>query len=232
MNRNARTAAALVGFTTLACSLLPGAAPTSPPPLPATAAPTLAPPTEAVSTVPVAPSATPLPAGTGPCQVVATAGFDVYARPSLLADVFGTFSTDFPAESIGSRTADGWLGFEPGVAQAANIGVFRLRWIPPVAPIELSGDCISVPVATWVPAPGICYQMSMGPVEVHAAADPASAVSHTLMIGEFAAITGRTGTGWLFVDGNDGNVAGVVGFIPELEMNANGPCDSIPVLAP
>jgi hypothetical protein len=74
--------------------------------------------------------------------------------------------------------------------------------------------------------------MSMGPVEVHASADPASAVSHTLAVGEFVAVTGQTGTGWLFVDGNDGNVPGILGFIPQLDMNASGPCDSIPVVTP
>jgi hypothetical protein len=173
-----------------------------------------------------------LPSGTGACQVTATTAFDVYSRPSLLADVFGTFSPDFPPETISGRTADGWLGFEPGVAQAANIGVFRLRWILPGSPAALTGDCASVPVEPWVPAPGVCYQMSMGPVEVHTAADPSSAVSHTLDVGEFVAVTGRTPTGWLFVNGDDGNVPGVVGFIAALDMNASGPCDSIPSVSP
>jgi len=50
--------------------------------------------------------------------------------------------------------------------------------------------------------------------------------------GEFVAVTGRTPTGWLFVNGDDGNVPGVVGFIAEMEMNASGPCDSIPTVAP
>jgi hypothetical protein len=74
--------------------------------------------------------------------------------------------------------------------------------------------------------------MSMGPVEVHPSADPASTVSHTLDVGEFVAVTGRTPTGWLFVNGDDGNVAGVVGFIAETEMNASGPCDLIPEISP
>jgi hypothetical protein len=149
-----------------------------------------------------------------------------------LADIFGTFSPEFPPVTISGRTADGWLGFDPGVAQAANIGVFRLRWIPPGAPIALSGDCASVPVEPWVPAPGVCYQMSMGPVEVHTAADPTSAVSHALAVGEFVAVTGRTPTGWLFVNGNDGNLPGVIGFIAAAEMNASGPCELIPETAP
>ncbi|OGT27969.1 MAG: hypothetical protein A2Z17_06550 [Gammaproteobacteria bacterium RBG_16_66_13] len=132
---------------------------------------------------------------------------------------------------ITSRSASGWLGFDPGVPQAANIGVFRQRWIPPDAAVTLTGNCAGLPVESWVPEPGACYEMVMGPVEVHTAADPASAVSHTLIVGEFVAVTGRTATGWLFVNGNDGNVSGVTGFIPELEMNANGPCDSIPVIS-
>lgn len=216
---------AVVALTPLACSL------TAPAPTPTPVPPTPVPPT--VTPVPTElPTVTPLPSGSGPCQATAAADFEVYTRPSLLADVFGTFSTGFPPVTISGRTSDGWLGFDPGVAQAANIGVFRLRWIPPGAPAALTGDCASVPVEPWVPAPGVCYQMSMGPVEVHTAADPASAVSHTLVIEEFVAVKGRTGTGWLFVDGNEGNVPGVIGFIPELEMNVNGPCEAIPVVSP
>lgn len=214
----------------LACSLVPGTAPT---PAPTAVPPPIAVPTvEVISTIPVVPTTVPLPTGTGACTPTATAAFDVYTRPSLLAQVFGTLTPDFPPISIGGRTADGWLGFDPGVAQAANIGVFRLRWIPPGAPVSLSGDCASVPIEPWVPAPGVCYQMSMAPAEVHSAADPTSSVSHTLVMGEFVAVTGETGTGWLFVNGNDGNVPGVIGYIPKAEMNATGPCESIPTVSP
>lgn len=225
-----RTRLAAIGFSStlaaLACSLVP-VAPATP-----TSAPSPEPPAPTSTPEPAATPAPALPTGVGACMATATAAFDVYTRPSLLADVFGVLAPDFGPVTVGGRTADGWLGFDPGVAQAANIGVFRQRWIPPGAPLALSGDCASVPVEAWVPAPGVCYQMSMGPVEVHTAADPASAVSHTLMVGEFVAVTGRTPTGWLFVDGNDGNVPGVVGWIAELEMNVNGPCDSIPQVAP
>lgn len=131
---------------------------------------------------------------------------------------------------ITARSGDGWLGFDPQKAQAANVGIFRVRWIAPDASITLSGDCAGVPVAAWVPQPGVCYEMVMGPVDVHASADPTSAVNATLKVGDFAAILGRTATGWLFVNGYQANTPGVVGFIPELEMNANGPCDSIPTV--
>jgi len=220
---------AMLLVTGLACSLTgTPAAPTttSSPTVPTdTATPSL--PTDTPAPT-VAPAPT-LPAGSGPCEADASVNLDIYTRPSLLADVFGTLGPGLTV-SISGRTADGWLGFDPGVAQAANIGVFRLRWIPPGASVSLTGNCAGVPIESWVPAPGICYQMSMGPVEVHASADPGSAVSHTLIVGEFVAVTGRTATGWLFVNGNQGNVPGVIGFIPELEMNANGPCDSIPTV--
>lgn len=230
MNVGGSPAVAAVAVTLLACTL------------PGQISPTPVEPTSPSATIPAAPTTSPapatvaaptnLPAGSGACEPSATSAFEIYTRPSLTADVFGTFAAGYPAVSITGRTTDGWLGFEPGVAQAANIGVFRLRWMPPGSPITLSGDCASVPIEPWVPSPGVCYQMSMGPVEVHASADPASTVSHTLDVGEFVAVTGRTASGWLFVNGDDGNVAGVVGFIADTEMNASGPCEAIPVVAP
>jgi hypothetical protein len=153
----------------------------------------------------------------------------IYRRPSVQAEVFSSIVLSTP-EEITSRTADDWLGFDPGIAQAANIGIFRLRWIPGDAPIILSGGCAALPVAEWVPKPGVCYEMGMTPVEVYAAAEANSAVQATLAVGDFAAILGKTGTGWLSISGDQGNRPGVVGFIPESEMNVNGPCDSIPTV--
>lgn len=225
MTRRVLPILAMTVLAMLACSL-PTGTPTATP-----APPTPVPPTDAPSAT-LAPTATGLPSGSGACTASALADFDVYDRPSHAADIFGVFTTGFPPARISGRTSDGWLGFDPGVAQAANIGVFRLRWMAPGAPVSLDGDCVSVPIEAWVPQPGVCYQMSMGPVEVHSAADPTSTVAHTLMLEEFVAVTGRTSAGWLSVNGDDGNVPGVIGFIAETEMNVNGPCGEIPVLAP
>lgn len=133
-------------------------------------------------------------------------------------------------EEITSRTADGWLGFEPGTAQAANIGIFRLRWIQPGAPVHLSGNCASLPVAEWVPKPGVCYEMVMAPADVHAAGDPKSAVVATLKVGDFAAILGQTSTGWVSISGDQGNRPDVTGFISASDLNVNGPCNAIPAV--
>jgi hypothetical protein len=217
------SAMAILLVTGLACGL------TGTPAVPTTTSSATVPTDTATPSLPTDTPAPTLPAGSGPCEADASVNLDVYTRPSLMADVFGTLGPGLTV-SISGRTTDGWLGFDPGVAQAANIGVFRLRWIPPGASVGLTGNCAGVPIESWVPAPGVCYQMAMGPVEVHSAADPTSAVSHTLMVGEFVAVTGRTATGWLFVNGNDGNVPGVIGFIPEFEMNVTGPCDSIPTV--
>jgi hypothetical protein len=33
------------------------------------------------------------------------------------------------AITVAARSKGGWLGFDPGVTQAANVGLFRLRWV-------------------------------------------------------------------------------------------------------
>jgi hypothetical protein len=224
----------------LACSVLTPAAP-SPSPTPApppTSAPTTAPeaspstaPTQAATATNAATTAAPatLPSGSGPCQASSVASVTMYGRPSLTADVFSTIPLTSPVE-ISSRTSDGWLGFEPGTAQAANMGVFRLRWLAPDATVSLSGNCAAVPVATWVPQPRICYEMVMEPVQTHASADALSTVTGTLNPGDFAAILGQTASGWLSVSGDQANKPGVNGYIPQAATNFNGPCDSIPTV--
>ena len=77
------------------------------------------------------------------------------------------------------RTADGWLGFDPGVAQAANVGIFRLRW------------------------------------------------------SDYAAVTGKTKEDWARVDLSVGNVGpDLAGWVQEVTLNLNGPCDDLPMVEP
>ena len=214
----------LTAFAALACARGGSAVATVPP---TTIPPTLP------SETPTAgvPAPTSLPTGSGPCEANAATDVSVYTRPSLSADVFGVLSSGEPV-TLSGRTADGWLGFDPGVAQAANIGVFRLRWIPPGTALTLSGDCASVPVEPWVPEVGVCYQMSMGPVEVLNAPNPSEATTGVLDVGDFAAVDARTTTGWLLVNGLRANTPEVFGFIKEAGANFNGPCDSLPVITP
>jgi hypothetical protein len=64
---------------------------------------------------------------------------DVYAE-ALLAG-----ATD---EAV-ARTTDDWVGFEPGIPQALNVGIFRLLWLDPAAPVDYTGGCDQLPIVTY-----------------------------------------------------------------------------------
>ena len=214
----------LMALAAWACSFTGGGTPT-PAPLTTTASGTL------VTLTPAPPTPTALPGGSGPCEANMTTDVPAYTRPSLTADAFGVLSPGIPV-TLSGRTADGWLGFDPAVAQAANIGVFRLRWIPPETELTLSGDCASVPVELWVPEPGVCYQMSMALVDVFNGPDSSEAATGVLDVGDFAAVDGRIASGWLLVNGFRANTPEVFGFIQDTDANLNGPCDSVPEITP
>ena len=204
----------IVGLITMSCSLLP----------PAGATDTAQPPT-------VTPTAadTSTPGPTGPCEATAAVDVTVYSRPNFAADVFGVLSAA-TVQPLSAQTGDGWYGFDPGVAQAANIGSFRLRWVNQ-ADVSLSGDCGSLPVV-WAPPIGVCFDMPMEDVDVHADANAASAIVAVLHVEEFAAVLGVSGTGWAKVDLSAGNTgSSVVGWLDEATLNMNGPCDSLPIVS-
>jgi hypothetical protein len=167
----------------------------------------------------------------GPCEFTASVDVTIYERPSTLADVFSTqpagFSTTFQA-----RTANGWLGFDPGVAQAANIGPFRLRWIPPNAK-TISGACSSLPVV-WGPPPGICFDMPMSDTSVYTDPDTSSAVLVVLHLGDFTKVLGlNAGGDWAKVDLGPGNTgSSAVGWVNAATLNMNGPCSGLPTVSP
>lgn len=82
----------------------------------------------------------------GECQLTANEALTAYRFPDENSDVFGSM---FPGESfkVLARTSDGWLGFDPGVAQAGFIGLARHRWIED--PLTISPSCIdSVEIVT------------------------------------------------------------------------------------
>ena len=175
-----------------------------------------------------------LPGGApaGRCELNAVSDVTIYQRPSTSADVFSEQPAGF-TQQFGDRTADGWLGFDPGVAQAANIGSFRLRWIPPNTP-GLSGDCVNLRVV-WGPPVGICFDQTMlEGTKVYASPDTSSAVVATLNVGDFAAINGLTADGdWAQVDLGPGNTGStVVGWVESSTLNVNGPCSDLPTVSP
>jgi hypothetical protein len=222
---------AIVLFLGGAAALVSGCA--GSPTAPAAGAPTTA--TAGPVTAATAGPATTATAGpataAGECRIIGVAdGTWAYTRPSTGADAFGILdATELPLPVVGR--SDGWLGFEPGVAQAANVGVFRLRWIS-ADEVEVEGDCAAVPEVS-APQQGVCYTMPMDDTVVHAAPDPASVAVTTLVPGQYAAVVGTTGAGWALLDLSEGNVGTQSsGWVTADSLNLNGPCDGLPTVVP
>jgi hypothetical protein len=170
------------------------------------------------------------PTASGPCVLVASATTNVYQRPFPDANVFGVLAS---GESIqpAALTADGWIGFDPGTAQAANFGVFRLRWVPLGETASLDGDCSALPVVVGPPV-GVCFLMAMEQVTVYAAPDSTSAEVTTLYAEDYAAVLGRFDS-WLQVDLATSSLGlDLQGWVIAEFANFNGPCESLPEIAP
>ncbi len=183
--------------------------------------------TPPVATTELPPPAPLSPTPSGPCTIVAAGEVPAYFRPSVASGVFGTMQAgeSYPVEA---KTADGWYGFEPGVAQAANTGLFRLRWVQEgTSGLTVEGDCSGVPVVVG-PEAGVCYLMPMASTPVYESPDAASAILATLELNDYAAVVARS-PGWAQVDLSQGNTGqDVVGWVEESAFNFNGPCEDVP----
>ena len=80
------------------------------------------------------------------CQMTIHYPIDVYRVPDASAPVWGV-ETGGISRPILARTADGWVGYDPGVAQAANIGLAHHRYFQLNAIV--TPNCLSsVPLVT------------------------------------------------------------------------------------
>ncbi len=222
-SKRGRLSAPLIAFvlmaTLLGCNLLTPI--TSPTPT-KVAVHSPVPPTTVVN-------ATPTDTPAGPCEAVTNSDATIFSRPDLSAKVFSKVPSGFTTTAAG-KTTSGWVGFDPGVAQAANMGPFRLRWFQPDK-INFTGDCGSLPVV-WAAPPGICFDMPMEDVEVHADPTTASPVLEVLKVEQFAAVLGVNGSGWVKVDLGPGNSGSTTqGWIEQSTLNMNGPCWDLPTLS-
>jgi hypothetical protein len=168
----------------------------------------------------------------GSCWLVAIGEIVVYQRPSPDGAVFGTLSAGDQVIAAGI-TEDGWIGFDPGVAQAANVGPFRLRWVQDENDtFTLEGTCDDLPFVVGPPA-GVCFTMAMSDVPVYAGADPSTEVIATMQSGDYAEVGGRSADNWIEVDLSMGSMElDLVGWIEGEMVNFNGPCDDLPIVAP
>lgn len=229
MSNYSRCAAlSLIVVLLASCTSLPGS-PTRPPTdmapteIPAPTA-TVATPTQTIT----AESATP-PAS--PCEMVAESEVTVHERPGSEATVFGSMSPGFRA-IVEGRTSDGWLGFEPGIAQAANVGVFRLRWVQESSAIRLEGACDAIPELVGPPV-GICFTMPVDEVHVYAEPDDSSEIIATMSPGDYSAVVSSITDDWVRVDLSIGNTRlHLRGWIQGTTLNLNGPCEDLPAFEP
>lgn len=118
---------------------------------------------------------------------------EIYYRPHLNSTAW---STIIPGDSLllEVRTETGWLGFDPGVAQAANTCSFRYRWLPPDENIESD----SLPVV-WAPKPDVSYAMTEMDTPVYPDQDTTSTPLTVIPANSAASIEGLTAE-WYKVD--------------------------------
>ena len=166
------------------------------------------------------------------CTFTALMPVTAYQRPSEQAGVFGTVPVGEP-QVLGGRTAEGWLGFDPGVAQAPNVGPFRLRWLAPTVPVTMSGDCVHVPVWPTLP-PTTCFTMAQADVSIYQTAALTSPMVAQMSFGDYVEVVGRAGTSssfWVKVRSPLGTLPmGTAGWLPGGDVNFNGTCDKLPMV--
>jgi hypothetical protein len=128
----------------------------------------------------------------------------VYTRPDFSSTIFGTL---LPGESVELTviTLNGWLGFDPGTAQATATESFRYRWLPPgSAPVDTTGL-----ERVWAPAAGITCAIAVADTPVHSSADTSSAALFTLEAGTAAEVVEQN-SNWLRITGGSEGVSGWV----------------------
>ena len=95
----------------------------------------------------------------GPCMITGNESLTIYRLPDPASDVFGILPAGESHEVL-AYTANGFIGFDPGVAQAGNTGLARLRWVllnatlspfclaevDQVTPAEVLADMLPTPV--------------------------------------------------------------------------------------
>ncbi|RAK64664.1 SH3 domain-containing protein [Hymenobacter edaphi] len=156
------------------------------------------------------------------CQRVATRAVTIYQRPGMKAPKFGQV-TSGEKLTLTARTADGWVGFDPATAQAANVGIFRLRWVRAAEAFGAADQaCADLPLVQAPPAG--CLLMATHPVPVHARPAGNSPQISMIPTGSYARIrpqASAAGKGWTEIE-VPGRAA--PGYVAEVDANRNGPC--------
>ncbi len=125
-----------------------------------------------------------------------------YFRPSDSARIFCGFQPGDVIQ-IEARSDYGWLGFDPGVAQAANTGVFRYRWIKKDSSVALRGDASNLSEFSS-PCALLTYNMFFEGAKVHSLPDSFSTPVFVTSWGDYAEIQSSLDSEWVKVDFSTG----------------------------
>jgi hypothetical protein len=74
------------------------------------------------------------------CVFTANEPLTAYRLPDSASDVFGVIPVGDSFDIL-AQTADGWVGFDPGVAQAGYIGLAHHKWV--LLNATISPSCLS-----------------------------------------------------------------------------------------
>lgn len=160
------------------------------------------------------------------CLTAITGTTTAYNRPSKDASKFGEI-TPVQIVQVAGKTEDGWIGFEPGSAQAPNVGLLRLRWLPPETPNDLSPDCGEVPMLPTL-APSGCYVMTHGTATVYKTTSTSSDAIETFSE-DFREATAKkevNGSPFYQVEALTAAASSTEsGWVSGSEVDLNGDCD-------
>lgn len=161
------------------------------------------------------------PAAGSSCTRVATRAATIRMRPAAGADQFGQLAVGDKV-MLAARTADGWVGFNPQTAQAANVGIFRLRWVQASEAFGPGDNCPQLPLVAAPPAGCLLMAARATPVRQQPAAG-AMQLS-TIPAGSYAQVVKSAASqpgGWVevLVPGRT-----VHGYVAGADANFSGPC--------
>jgi len=173
------------------------------------------------------------------CIIVPGTVVTTYYQPSTSAQVFYTGAVDH-AEIVGQ--VGGWYAFDPAVAQAPNVGLYRMRWVQSVT-VGLTGNCGSIPTLQVdppaLPAGSNCLisPSTSSPVNIYPEATFDIGTDVKLIERTSVQAVGLTADGWYAVALNTGIVPTDIGIYAlrwiysgdSISLSGTG-CDTLPAI--
>jgi predicted secreted protein len=169
------------------------------------------------------------------CVVIANSDVTAYRTADTSAPSL-TMPQGAEGQVVGETPDQAWIGFDPGFAQAGNLGLMHLRWVQASADITLQGDCSNLPLIEPPPV-GFCVLTFGGTVNVYSQPNTNGPVYTTLGVNDYAQIVGSLSSGW-YAWSNPGAQAGSTGtynlrWIQASDnVQVSGTCDQQTVFYP